>query len=90
MICKWRELRATIVPEVLEEYKKKPWPKCGIKYTRRYGHGLVFVKSDVTDLDLIKDKARAASDKISYVFTIPKNVEKIYRLNVPTLTEKVA
>ncbi len=67
-VRKFKNLRSTCFSEMT----KGKFPKCGIKYTRKYGHGLVLVKYDVPGVDLIKEKARAASDTVSHVFVIPK------------------
>ena len=75
-VGKWSNLVSTHVPGML----RGKFPSCGIKFTGKYGAGLVLVKYDVTDLDLIIQKAKAASEKISYVFVIPKSIAKVYNL----------
>lgn len=67
-VRKFKELRSTYFSEMT----KGNFPKCGIKYTGKYSHGLVLVKYNVPGIEAIKEKARAANDTISHVFVIPK------------------
>lgn len=71
IISKFKDLKGSYAADML----KGSFPKCGIKYTGKYGHGLVLVRYDVTDFDSVKEKAKAASDSVSHVFVIPKQIE---------------
>ncbi len=73
-VSKWNNLVSTYVPGML----RGKFPDCGVKYTGKHGAGLVLVKYDVTDKNLIIQKAKAASESISYVFVIPKAIAKVY------------
>ena len=81
MIGEWKELSATHAAEML----KGPFPKCGVKFTSKYGAGLVLVRDGVSR-ELIREKAKAAGVKsdISYVFTVPPRISAIYG-HIPTL-----
>ena len=72
-IHKWNLLKSTCAAEVL----KGPFPKCGVKYTKRYGRGLVLIKYNVSDKKLVMEKARAAGDN-SLGFIIPPTVANVY------------
>lgn len=81
MIGDWKELSSTHAAEML----KGPFPKCGIKFTSKYGAGLVLVRDGVKRA-LIKEKAKAAGAKygVSYVFKVPPRISAIYG-HIPTL-----
>ena len=83
-IGEWKELASTYAAEML----RGEFPKCGIKYTGKYGAGLVLILAGGTNLDLVREKARAAAGDsgVSYVFTIPSVISAIYG-HIPTLTE---
>ena len=85
MICEWNELSSTHAHEML----KGDFPSCGIKYTSKFGAGLVVIKGAVSR-SLLNEKARAAGIKhnISYVFKAPKNIADVYD-RIPTLSEAV-
>ena len=72
-ILKWNRLKSTVVPKLL----KGPFPKCGVKYTSQFGRGLVLIKYDVCDKEMVMEKARAAGDD-SLAFIIPKQVANVY------------
>ena len=84
IVRKWKDLQSTLVPDLL----KGDFPQCGVKYTGKYGQGLVLALYNVP-IDIIKSKAKAANSSISHVFVIPKSVARVYRLDVPTLTDVV-
>ena len=67
---KWSELSAPVVCEMLKDF-----PQCGIKYTGKFGIGLVLVKRD-KDITLrkIQEKAIAANPKESHYAFIPDNI----------------
>ena len=69
---KWDKLKSTYAAEML----RGSFPKCGIKYTGKYGKVLVLVKYDVTDKNLVIEKAKAASDDGSIAFIIPPKIAK--------------
>jgi hypothetical protein len=66
----WSELEPKLVHSLLLKF-----PECGIKYTGKYGAGLVLVKqaSDITMAKII-EKAQAANSEKSYFFMIPQQV----------------
>ncbi len=68
---------------------KGDFPKCGVKYTGKHGQGLVWARYDVP-IDIVRQKAKAASASISNVFVIPKPIAKVYGLDIPLLTDVVA
>ena len=68
----WNDLKETIATEMMTG----KFPTCGIKYTGKYGPGVVLVKYDVSDKNMIMQKAKAANSEISYVFIIPRSIEK--------------
>jgi len=71
---KWKDLKSTYAAEML----KGKFPECGIKYTSKHGEGLVLANHNVTDIDMVRQKACAAAmdSDISHVFVIPKKVAK--------------
>ena len=73
-VMKWDKLKAIVAAEML----KGPFPKCGIKYTGKYGIGLVLVKYNVPGKELIMEKARAANPNGSIAFIIPKKIAAVY------------
>lgn len=73
---KWSNLKATFAAEML----RGEFPKCGIKYTGKHSEGLVLVKYDVNDKELIRQKAKAANEDSSYVFIIPKRIAEVYNI----------
>ena len=73
----WADLKASMVHGLL----KKDFPQCGIKYTAKYGRGLVLVKkSKGITLEKIYEKALAANKYCSHIFFIPDPVAKVYGL----------
>lgn len=71
---KWSNLKPTYAAGML----KGGLPDCGIKYTSKHGEGLVLVSPDVTDIDMVRQKAKAAAmnSNTSHVFIIPKSFAK--------------
>lgn len=74
-IHKWNRLQAREVPKLL----RGNFPKCGVKFTNKYGTGLVLIKYDVSNLALIKDKVNAAGEG-AMAFIIPLSVGKVYNI----------
>jgi len=72
LVRKWDNLKSTVANEMMAG----KFPDCGVKYTGKYGPGLVLVKYDVSDKNMIMQKARAANSEISHVFIIPRSIEK--------------
>jgi len=72
-IHKWDTLKSTEVPKLL----RGEFPKCGVKYTNRYSKPLVLIKYEVSSLDLVKEKIKAAGDGC-YAVIIPKAVANVY------------
>ena len=85
ILRKWNTLRSTYAADML----KGEFPKCGVKYTGKYGQGLVLALYHVP-ADVVISKAAASSSKISNIFIIPKSVARVYGLDIPTLTDVVA
>lgn len=83
MIGEWSRLKSTVAADML----KGAFPKCGVKYTKKYGHGLVLVMDGVP-LDIVRDKAKAAGmdSYMSVVFKVPNRIAAVYG-HIPTLTE---
>lgn len=73
IVQKWKNLKSTHAAEML-----KSFPDCGVKYTGKFGQGLVLVRPDLTDIEFVKSKAKMAAIKsnISHVFIIPRPVVK--------------
>ncbi len=81
MIGEWKELSATHAAEML----KGPFPKCGIKFTSKYGAGLVLVRDGIPrNLLVEKAKAAGAKNNITYVFKVPQSIAAVYG-HIPTL-----
>ena len=85
IVRQWNNLRSTYAADML----KGRFPKCGVKFTGKYGQGLVLVRYDVP-IDVVKLKAKAANQVISNVFVIPRKVARVYGINIPTLVDVVA
>lgn len=73
-VMKWDKLKSTYAAEML----KGAFPKCGVKYTGKYGKGLLLIKYDVADTEMVRQKAKAASDKGSIGFIIPRKIAAVY------------
>ncbi len=85
MVGEWNELSSTHAAEML----KGPFPKCGVKYTSKYGAGLVLVRDGISRALLVeKAKAAGANADISFVFKVPARISAVYG-HVPTLTDIV-
>ena len=69
-VMKWDKLKSTIASEML----KGKFPKCGVKYTGKYGVGLLLVKYDVPGKQSIMEKARASSPNGAIAFIIPRKI----------------
>ena len=85
MIGEWKELSSTHAAEML----KGPFPRCGVKYTSKYGAGLVLVRDGISRA-LLTEKAKAAGMKEdrSYVFKVPPRIAAVYG-HIPTITDVV-
>ena len=73
-VMKWDKLKSIVAAEML----KGSFPKCGVKYTGKYGKGLLLIRYDVADTEMVRQKARAASDKGSIGFIIPRNIAAVF------------
>ena len=69
---KWNNLKSTYASEMMSG----KFPDCGIRYTSKYGEGLVLVNHSVTDIDMVRQKAKAAgiNTDTAHVFIIPKPI----------------
>ena len=76
ILGKFNELKSTYAVDML----RGSFPACGIKYTGKYGAGLVLVRYDVTDMEAVRAKAKAANELVSHVFVIPRIVGKVVGL----------
>ena len=83
-VREWSDLSSTLAYEMM----RGKFPECGVKFTGKHGQGLVIAKYG-TPIDIILQKARAASTDISQVFVIPKGIAGAVGLDIPTLTEVV-
>ena len=85
LIGEWSELSSTHAHEML----KGDFPQCGVKYTSKYGAGLVLVREGISR-QLLKEKAKAAGAKQdrSYVFKVPQSIAAVYG-HIPTLMDAV-
>ncbi len=84
ILHKWNNLETKVVHKML----KDKFPACGIKYTSQHGQGLVLIMPHVNDIEMVKQKAKAAGTEsgIRRVFIIPKSVAAVYG-HIPTLTD---
>jgi len=80
LVRKWDNLKSSLVAEAITG----DFPKCGVKYTGKYGQGLVIARFNAP-ISLIKEKARAANQEITHVFVMPRSIDRL--VNIPTLTD---
>ena len=75
-IMNWDNNKSLVAADML----KVTFPACGIKYTGKYGVGLLLIRYDVADKNLIRQKAKASSDQGAIGFVIPKKIAAVYNI----------